>query len=122
MQSIFKRTFHTLLCCFVSMFALAGHAAPQGDTVRYTDSGKLQAVEQNGIIQIDDKRYRLDHHVLVVDEEERPLSIQKLNLPTQVLFEYSYQLQNTKVMAPHIVYIKENKETRGVRRSEGSAR
>lgn len=118
MPSLFQGFCLILFCCFSTAFSMPSHAATAGDSPRYAVSGELAAIEENSIAQIDDKRYRLAKDILVVDKNDRPLSIQQLKLPAYILFEYSYQQQDTKAMAPVIVFIKETKDTR---RSGGAA-
>jgi hypothetical protein len=52
----------------------------------------------------------VDPSVLVVNAAGRPISLDKLTIPTKVFFEYAYKERSAKTMSPVIVYIEEAKK------------
>lgn len=108
LMAIFKGFLLITLCSSSLLVVQASNSAAEGDPPRYAVMGELKTIEDGGIVQIDENRYRMDKDALVVDKKGRPVHIKQLTLPATVLFEYSYQRQNTKIMAPVIVYMKED--------------
>lgn len=110
-RKVLSGSFISLLCCFSFLAAQPVHAAAKGDTPRHAATGELKAIEQDNIVEIDESRYRLDKNVLVVDSQDKPISVQQLRLPAPVFFEYSYQQQSAGIMAPVIVFIRESRKS-----------
>lgn len=80
-----------------------------GEPQRYQESGVLTAVEGKSGVTINAKGYAIDPAVLVENAAGRPIPLNKLTIPGNVAFEYSYMLKAPKTMAPVIMYIKETK-------------
>jgi hypothetical protein len=96
-------------------------AAGSGDTPRKHENGKLSGVEKNNSVTtviISEKGYTVDSSVLVVNAAGLPISLDKLTLPTDVNFEYSYMKSGPKSMSPVIVYIEETKKNSNNGRSK----
>lgn len=83
--------------------------AAGGEPRRYQENGVLTAVEGKSGVTINAKGYAVDPSVLVENAAGRPISLNKLTIPSNVAFEYSYMLKTPKTMAPVIMHIKETK-------------
>lgn len=92
-------------------------AAAGGEPRRYQENGVLTAVEGKNAVTINQKGYAVDPAVLVENAAGKPISLNRLPIPSNVAFEYSYMLKAPKTMAPVIMYIKETKKTVGNKRS-----
>lgn len=90
--------------------------AAGGEPKRYQESGVLTAVEGKSAVTINEKGYAVDPAVLVENAAGRQISLNKLTIPGNVAFEYSYMLKAPKTMAPVIMYIKETKRPAGNKR------
>lgn len=101
-----------LLILLVSLVLIAknNHAVASGDLPRYHEHGSLTDIEDNDNVIIDKRGYFLDPSVLVVDTTGRPISLDKLPIPTEVIFEYSYKEGTPKTMSPVIVFIQETQK------------
>lgn len=69
------------------------HAQSSGDPPREHANGQLTRVEANNIVTtviIDKKRYAVDPAVLVVNAAGRPTTLDKITLPADITFQYSY--------------------------------
>ncbi|MCX5875292.1 MAG: hypothetical protein NT087_03125 [Deltaproteobacteria bacterium] len=91
--------------------------AAGGEPRRYQENGVLTAVEGKSAVTINAKGYELDPSVLVENAAGKPISLNRLPIPSYVAFEYSYMLKAPKTMAPVIMYIKETKRPAGNKRS-----
>ncbi|MHB1185532.1 MAG: hypothetical protein ACYC4A_12635 [Desulfobulbia bacterium] len=83
--------------------------AAEGEPKRYQERGVLTAVESKSAVTINEKGYAVDPAVLVENAAGRPIPLNKLTIPGNVAFEYSYMRKAPKTMAPVIMYIKETK-------------
>jgi hypothetical protein len=110
---------HALVFLSVAMLIFLSTAlclAAGGDLRRYQENGMLTAVEGKSAVTINAKGYAVDPAVLVENAAGRPISLNKLTIPGNVAFEYSYMLKAPKTMAPIIMYIKETKRPAGNKR------
>lgn len=103
------------LCVF--FISVPIHATTSGDPYKYRESGELSSIEDGNSVIINSNGYDIDPSVLVVNLAGRPTSLDKLSLPVNVNFEWSYMPMGPKTMAPVIVYIEEAKEIRKEKRS-----
>lgn len=76
-----------ILAIAILYISLPGTIHPAG---RLVEEGVLSSVEERGVI-IDGKGYLLSSHVKVLDERGRRISIERLNPPVKVHFEYTYE-------------------------------
>lgn len=103
---------HALVLLSAAMLIFLSTAlclAASGELRRYQESGVLTSLEGKRAVTINAKGYELDPSVLVENAAGRPIPINKLTIPSNVAFEYSYMLKAPKTMAPVVVYIKETK-------------
>lgn len=64
--------------------------------------GMLTSIEDDGTVIIDGMGYLLSRSLTVQDYEERPISLQNIDLPHHVHFEYEYTAEGFR-----IIFIKE---------------
>lgn len=58
------------------------------DITTVSASGTLTAIEDDGIVIIDDKGYALDPSAIVMNRKGKSVSLGSLSLPAKVRFEY----------------------------------
>lgn len=103
-----------------SLLAGGVRAQNNGDSNRYQERGKLTEVEKSNAsttVIIEGKGYLVDSSALVVNAADRPISLDKLSIPSVVHFEFSYMESKPKQVEPFIVYIKETKKNSDSKRS-----
>ncbi|KJS01785.1 MAG: hypothetical protein VR65_07635 [Desulfobulbaceae bacterium BRH_c16a] len=93
------------------LFIGGTHVAASGDSLRYHESGALTSIENNDTAIINDRGYMIAPSVLVVDAAGMQTSLDKLTIPTEIKFEYSYMKSAPKTMSPTIVFIEEKKSS-----------
>jgi len=115
-----QHSFFLLPTIVFALLAGGVHAADSGDPRRYQESGKLTEVEKSNssaTIFINEKGYSVDTSALIVNAAGRPIPLDKLSVPSEVHFEYSYMESKPKQMEPVIVYIKETPKNSDRKRS-----
>ncbi|NTW99615.1 MAG: hypothetical protein HGB35_06765 [Geobacteraceae bacterium] len=108
---------HALMFLSVAMLLFSSTAlclAAGVETRRYHESGVLTAVEGNSSVTINEKGYDVYSSVVVENAKGRQVPLNKLTIPSNVAFEYSYMAKDVKTMIPVIVYIKETKKPAAV--------
>lgn len=81
-------------------------AEREGEPIRYHSQGTLTNTEDNGC-EISGKGYALDTDAIILNAEERPVSLETFSLPVSVEYEYSYQKTGPNRMSPVVVSIQE---------------
>lgn len=107
-----------MLTLLVSVFfvlivsAFTGGFDARADIPTVKATGTLTSIEDDGTVIIDEKGYKVDPSVLVVNRKGRPVALGKLQLPTKVRFEYIYAKEGFIVVYIEEVKIKEAKKMR----------
>lgn len=110
---------HVLLFLSMSMLIFSSTTlclAAGNEPRRYQESGVLTAVAGKSTVTINAKGYAVDPAVFVENAAGRPIPLNKLTIPGNVAFEYSYMQKTPRAMAPVIMYIKEIKRPTGNKR------
>ncbi len=82
--------FLSVFLIFIVSAFIDGFNALAGDKPRVSASGTLTSIEDDGIVIIDDKGYRLDPSAIIMDRKGKSVSLNSLSLPAKVRFEYIY--------------------------------
>ncbi|RJR14555.1 MAG: hypothetical protein C4581_13795 [Nitrospiraceae bacterium] len=99
-----------LLIVVVSSYIMSNDALADVPTVK--DSGTLTSVENDGTVIIDEKGYKVDPSVVVIDRKGKNVLLRSISLPSAVRFEYIYAKTGFIIVSIEEVKNKEVKKKR----------
>lgn len=77
-----------LIMVFLTIFL--NPSSIYADTPTVKAKGILTSIEEDSTVIIDQKGYKIDKSVLVINDKGRPIPLRSLSIPTYVRFEYRY--------------------------------